>query len=223
MKEPVIKAVVFDMDGVLYDTEKVSYSCWKEEADRLGLPNMEYVHRGACGLNHTDGAAWLRKNYGQDFDVEGFMERCNRRLKEKLDTEGIPVKEGTRQIVYWLKENMIPFAICSSTIVPTIEDHLRKTDLDGYFDAIIGGNMVEHSKPKPDIYLKACQALGQDPSECIAVEDSPNGIRSAHAAGMLPVMVPDLIAPTQELVSLCFRVEPSLLTLLEYLKSRFDR
>jgi len=223
MKDPLIKAVVFDMDGVLYDTEKVAYTCWKEEADRLGLSSIEYVHRGACGLNHTDGSAWLKKNYGQDFDAEGFMKRCGRNMQEKLRREGLPVKEGAREIVYWLKEKKIPSAICSSTVVPTIEDHLRQTGLDGCFNAVIGGNMVEHSKPKPDIYLKACQALNQDPSECIAVEDSPNGIRSAHAAGMLTVMVPDLIPPTEELTSLCFRVEPSLLTLLEYLKSRFGQ
>ena len=127
MKDPLIKAVVFDMDGVLYDTEKVAYTCWKEEADRLGLSNIEYVHRGACGLNHTDGSAWLKKNYGQDFDAEGFMKRCGRNMQEKLRREGLPVKEGAREIVYWLKEKKIPsWAIPNEEEIEVRKEKRRK-------------------------------------------------------------------------------------------------
>ena len=94
--------------------------------------------------------------------------------------------------------------------------------MNGYFQEIIGGNLVKHSKPEPDIYLKACEAVGFAPEDCMAVEDSPNGIRAAYRAGMQTVMVPDLVPPTEELLSMCIRKEDSLLTLMEYLKTVFN-
>ncbi len=216
----MMKAIVFDMDGVLFDTEAVSLASWKETAGEFGIDEASIIraHTGCIGLNRNDGYAWLRACFGQDFESERFLDACKVRFDRKTKIS-LPLKKGTREILTYLKEQHIPTAICSSTSVPVIMEHLVQAELTEYFDEIIGGNMVLHSKPQPDIYLKACEALGFSPKDCIGVEDSPNGIHSSSAAGLMTVMVPDLVAPTEELSSLCILVTDSLLGLLDYLKT----
>jgi len=216
----MMKAIVFDMDGVLFDTEAVSLASWKETAPAFGIDEASIIkaHTGCIGLNRNDGYAWLRVCFGQDFEAERFLDTCKVAFDRRTHID-LPLKKGTREILAYLKEKHIPTAICSSTAVPVIMEHLEQAGLTDYFDRIIGGNMVIHSKPQPDIYLKACETLGAAPEECIGVEDSPNGIHSSSAAGLMTVMVPDLVAPTEELRSHCILVANSLLELLDYLKT----
>lgn len=134
--------------------------------------------------------------------------------------EDLPVKEGAYEILCWLKEQKIPTALATSTSREGALSHLLRTGILPYFNEIITGDMVEHSKPAPDIYLIACDALHMPPADCIAVEDSPNGIRSAYTAGMMAVMIPDQIAPTDELRAMLYREFPSLKELLAYLKKQ---
>ena len=186
---------------------------------------LEDIHGAllkVIGLNWNDGVAVLKKQYGEDFDGDGFLKEARVRNQAWIDANGIPLKQGVKEILQFLKDKQIPAAICSSTAVPIIESHLNNADMNGYFQEIIGGNLVKHSKPEPDIYLKACEAVGFAPEDCMAVEDSPNGIRAAYRAGMQTVMVPDLVPPTEELLSMCVRKEDSLLTLMEYLKTVFN-
>lgn len=215
----MIRGVVFDMDGVLFDTERISRDSWIFTAERWGIQGIEEVYVRVIGVNHHDGVDILHDAYGADFDCERFMEDCHLKMEEMLEKDGIPVKAGVRELLSYLKTNHYPVAICSSTSVPVILDHLKVTGLAEYFDQIVGGNMVKHSKPQPDIYLKACEVLGQKPEECLAIEDSPNGIRAASRAGLIPVMVPDLVAPTEELRQLSFRIEKDLLKVKAWLES----
>lgn len=212
-------AVVFDMDGVLFDTERISYECWEEAETVMGLGDLSEGTRGCVGLNWNDTEMLMHNLYGKDFPFEEFMETVHVLMKRHFSEEGIPLKKGVKEILEYLKENGYIIGLASSTGKESVMHHLEETGLTGYFQTIITGDMVEHSKPKPDIYLKACEELGVAPINAIAIEDSPNGIRSAYRAGMKPVMVPDLIEPTVEIEAMLYGKFHSLLDVLDYMKS----
>lgn len=131
---------------------------------------------------------------------------------------GLPVKPGAPQILKWLKEAGYAIGLASSTRSSSVYRYLEQSGLKGYFSVVITGDMIEHSKPRPDIYLMACDRLGVQPEEAYAIEDSPNGIRSAHAAGMCPIMVPDMIEPDEEMKWLSFLIRKDLFEVRDYLQ-----
>ena len=130
------------------------------------------------------------------------------------------MKPGVRELLDWLKENGWTVGLASSTRRSSVLNHLEQAGIRDYFSTVITGDMVEHSKPQPDIYLMACRELGADPTEAYAIEDSPNGIRSAHAAGMFPLMVPDMIAPDEEMRRLSSCIFKDLFEVLEYFNNK---
>lgn len=213
-------AIIFDMDGVLFDTERVSSECWEEVGEEMGLGDLSEGIKGCIGLNRNDSEALMHSLYGEDFPYDEFIETVHALMKRRFLEEGIPLKEGVREILEYLTENGYIVGMASSTSRGEVMDHLERTGLTGYFRAVITGDMVEHSKPNPDIYLKACEELGVTPMNAIAIEDSPNGIRSAYRAGMKPVMIPDLIEPTPEIEAMLYGKFYSLLDVLDYMKSR---
>ncbi len=213
-------AIVFDMDGVLFDTERISYECWEEVGSAMGLGDLSKGLKGCVGLNHADAEALMHNLYGENFPFEEFSETVHALMKRRFLEEGIPLKEGVREILDYLTENGYIVGLASSTGRESVMHHLEEAGLTGYFQAVITGDMVEHSKPRPDIYLKACEELGVSPANAAAIEDSPNGIRSAYRAGMKPVMVPDLIEPTAEIEAMLYGKFYSLLDVLDYIKNR---
>ncbi len=215
-----IEAVVFDMDGVLFDTERICTEAWREEAKSRNIGDIEKAIKSCVGLNFTDTKAFFEKEYGRDFPFEEFHENWGKRFKDRIEKEGLPIKTGVREILTYLKAAGYAVALASSTNKKNIMEHLTKTGLMCYFEEIIGGDMVKHSKPQPDIYLLACQALNVDPRNTIAIEDSPNGIKSAYAAGMKPIMVPDLITPTPDLESLLYAKCDNLLEVKELIQKQ---
>ena len=141
----------------------------------------------------------------------------------KVDIEGLPIKKGVYEILKYLSESTYKIGLASSSSTESIHKNLKRADITDYFQVIVGGDMVEHSKPEPDIYLKACSSLGVNPEKSIAIEDSPNGIRSAKSAGMLPIMVPDMIQPSEEITAILYRQYESLLDVMEHLKEIENR
>lgn len=212
-----MKALVFDMDGVLFDTERLCMDSWIEIARRQGILGMEEVFPLCIGLNNNDTKALVLDHYGKDFPFEEFIKETSAWFHAYVEEKGLPVKEGVRDILVYLKENGWKVGLASSTRYQSIVAHLERTGLSEYFSVIVAGDMVEHSKPQPDIYLMACKELGVEPAQAYAIEDSPNGIRAAYRAGMKPLMVPDMIVPDAEMKELSYRIFEDLAKVQEFL------
>lgn len=210
-------SVVFDMDGVLFDTQRLYLDAWYEVGRIMGLPDISEVARPCMGMNRNDQRRMVLAHYGDTFDYDRFME-----LKDEIFNgylaKGLILKPGVREILTYLKDIGAKVAVASSSRVESVTHHLKETELTGYFSKIIGGDLVEHSKPLPDIYLKACEELGVAPEETYAVEDSYNGVRAAAAAGMKTIMIPDCVPPNDETNAIVYRTMGSLVDFLEYLK-----
>lgn len=213
-------AVVFDMDGVLFDTQKVYVRTWHEVADILKIENFEEPLNLCIGTNKADQIEILKTHCGENFPFERFYALKEEIFTRHIAQEGVPLMRGTLDLLKELKKMGAKVAIASSSREDVVRHNLEVTGLAEYFDVIVGGNMVEHSKPSPDIYLKACDMLSVNPSEAYAVEDSYNGVYSAVSAGLKTIMVPDCQPPKKELDDIIFKRFESLYDFKEYLTIR---
>ena len=209
--------VVFDVDGVLFDTERLGRSVWREIGAEMGCPQAAENYLHFVGRSRADNLVEMARLFGPDFPGKDFMSNCSQRAMERMVRDGVPLKEGVHEILNLLKERNIPVALATSTYRDRTLLRMEMTGLGHYFQSMTTGDQVKQSKPHPEIYQMACRDLGVDPAHTLAVEDSRNGILSAHGAGMLPVMIPDLIPPTPELEALLFKRFASLLELRNYL------
>ena len=191
------RAVVFDMDGVVFDTERIYRMAWRRADDLGGIPEIDADIRVCTGRNNADIGTYFHGKYGKEFPYETLMARRSVHIDEYIRANGLPFKPGVPEIFSWLHGNGFLVALATSTNQKRAGEYLERAGLGDSFDRVVTGNMVAHSKPSPDIYLKACEELGVLPEESVAVEDSPNGLLSGHAAGMTTVMIPDLISPKE--------------------------
>lgn len=211
-------AVVFDADGTLFDTENLMYQVWVEVGEEMNFPYPGREYLDYVGLNRAAVLALMRERYGEGFDGADFMVRCVARLSERIEREGVPLKPGAREILALLREKQIPVGLATSTHRVRTDRRLELCGLRDCFQAVTTGDEVTKGKPDPEIYRTTCEKLGVAPGHCLAVEDSKNGILSAHAAGMPVAMVPDMIPPTEELHQIVWKKFDSLLSLCEVLK-----
>jgi len=212
-----IDAVVFDADGTLFGTEELMYQVWCGVGADMGLSMTipEYLHY--VGLNRAAVLDVMRERIGADFDGAEFMIRCVARLSERIERDGVPMKPGVVEILEFLHQNGIPVGLATSTHRVRTDRRLELCGLGKYFSAVVTGDEVSKGKPDPEIYLKACEKLGISPSKAMAVEDSRNGILSAHGAGLAVAMIPDMVPPTAELEEIAWKKFDSLLELRDYL------
>lgn len=213
------QAVVFDMDGVIFDTERLVIEFWKEVAKKHNIPNVEHTCIQCLGTNRVRTREIFLENYGADFPFDPYRAEVTELFNTHYKGVPLPTKPGIRELLSYLQEQDIKVGLASSTTQHLVRDEIGTAGLLPYFQTLVCGDMVEHSKPAPDIFLKACEILNADPTKSIAIEDSFNGIRSAHCAGMTPIMVPDQVQPTDEIRTLAFHVMPSLLDVLNWLKT----
>ena len=195
-----LDGIVFDMDGVIFDTEQLGIRCWKIVGERYGLENIEVTVRKCIGRSSKDTKQIMGDAYGDKVDLEELYAASREVIREMFVKEGIPLKNGAPEVVRWLHDKGIKVGLASSTNYDTVIREMKEVGLIECFDVVIGGDMVENSKPCPDIYITACEKLGVRPENTLAVEDSLNGIRSAYSAGMLTVLIPDLIEPDEEML-----------------------
>ncbi len=204
-----ISGAVFDMDGLLLDTERVVSQAWDQAAKLVGFDDVEHAKISCLGCNEASTRAFFQRTYGEEFDYQTFRDLTRKLAHEVLDVH-VPVKVGAAEILAFLKSQGVKLAVASSTREVTVRDQLNRAGLLQYFDAVITGDMVTNGKPHPEIYLKAAEALGVPPQECIAFEDSKNGIRSAYRAGMYPIQIPDLVPAATETFALSWKFFPTL-------------
>ena len=215
-----MSAVIFDMDGVIFDTEHLAMRLWVQAAEELGIPGIAAFYPTVIGTTSVRTAELLYERYGPAFPKEAFDRRIRELYFEHYDREGLPVKPGVEELLSSLAARAVPMALASSTRTDTVRRELEDAGFLRYFDVVIGGDMVSHSKPHPEIFLKAAAALGTLPADCYVIEDSFNGIRAAAAAGMHPLMVPDMLQPDEEILHLAEGVFPSLGDAAAYLTAR---
>ena len=199
------EAVIFDMDGLLFDSETLYQEAVLLAATEHGCEVAPGFFARTVGLPSAQSRALLLAEFGAEFAIDDFQAAWTRHFWVIAEAR-LALKPGAAELLDLLDRLRLPRAIATSSSRTTVERHLTAHGLVGRFDAIVGHGDYANGKPAPDPFLKAAERLGTDPAHCLALEDSHNGIRSAAAAGMMTIMVPDLLEPTDEMRALCLLV-----------------
>lgn len=215
----MIKAVIFDMDGTLIDTEKYYKVAWRYALECFGYHPTREQLLAFRSLGRPFSSAYLKETFGEELEYEKVRAKRQEMFNELVEKEGIHLKPGVKEILGFLRERGIVTAVATSTNIARTEVYLKELGLYDLFDRIISASMVERGKPAPDVYKYTCKELGLNPATCMAVEDSPNGVQSAHDAGCKVVMVPDQAPADEKTREILYGYEESLLGLKKYFAS----
>ncbi len=200
-----VEAVIFDMDGLLLDTESVYRQAMITSALGMGYEFPDDFCQSMVGTAEAEIHLILQQRFGTDFPIARLFQDCELEMQRSLEA-GVPVKAGAAELIGELAKRRLPMAVATSTVRRIAEHHLRRAGLFDNFSAVCTREDVTRGKPHPEIFLKAAAALGVRAERCLILEDSHHGVRAAHAAGAMAVMVPDMLPPTDELRALCVAV-----------------
>lgn len=214
----MIKGAVFDMDGLMFDTEKLVYRAWQRVMDSNGYDYDFEIYKKTVGRRTAETRKFYEELYGGEFDYQRLRSEANVFFRDDIETNGVPLKKGLVNILEYLKNHNMKIALATSTSSTTAMGLLEKANVKQYFDRFVCGNMVKNGKPHPEVFLTAAKELCLKPESCIALEDSINGIKSAYNAGMKPLMVPDLLEPNEEIKPMLFALCKDLDEAIEYFK-----
>ncbi len=199
-----MNTILFDMDGTLFDTEKHYQWAWRKAIADAGyeLDASEVLKLRSLGAPYN--VAQFQEWFGEEVDYRAIRQERVDLMKDMLAHE-IPLKPQVPQTLEKLRQMGYSMAVVTATAQEQAVSNLKLAELLPFFDHVISASMVKRGKPAPDVYLYACEVLGVQPENCYAVEDSPNGVMSAHAAGCRTIMIPDLSQPDAELSRLLYR------------------
>lgn len=213
------QAAIFDMDGLLLDTERVCQQSFIQACQSLSLPFFEDIYLGIIGQNAQGIEKTIRDGYGDELDYERLRKEWLKYYHGVVEHQAIPIKEGVIELLDWFKSKDIPMAVATSTDQRLAKLKLKLAGLSRYFSGITTGCEVTEGKPHPEIFLLAAKRLNVAPQACLGFEDSNNGVRSGISAGLQMYQIPDLVTPTTDIISLNHTISPSLTHVLKQLKS----
>ena len=197
----MLNAAIFDMDGLLFDTERLCCEAWRSVSFTAGYKMEDALFFACVGRNNRDTRTIVMESCGPDFPYDDFNRKAREWMTERMKANGPPEKPGIRPLFEFLKAHSIPIALATSTSEKSARWMIERSGLTPYFSAWAFGSEVERGKPEPDIFRLALSRMGVlDPSKCVVFEDSPAGLTAAMAAGMKAVFVPDMIVPDEEIL-----------------------
>lgn len=218
IEERPVGAAVFDMDGLMFDTERLAVEAWIEAGAEFGYEFGRPVIEGTVGFDKEGSRAALVGAYGPGLPYGSIRMRRIELSAQRIAAQGVPVKEGLVALLRFLSEKGFLLAVATSTDRARVTKLLDGAGVAGFFQAVVCGDEVSRNKPDPEIYRAAAAKLGIAPGQCLALEDSPSGIAAAHGAGMLPIMVPDIAIPDASTLSRVYRKFGSLLEVVRFLE-----
>lgn len=195
----MVDAVIFDMDGLMFDTERMWQTFWEPILAKRGITYIEEQGAATCGTAGAAQAKIMRSYYGEDLDAEQVWVECKQYAHDTFMSTTVPKCKGLDELLAWLAERNVPMAIASSSDVPLIEHNTRANGVRDYFSVVVSGDDIPRSKPFPDVFLIAAEKLGVKPENTLVLEDAYNGVRAGHAGGFITVMVPSVVPPDDEM------------------------
>lgn len=198
------KGAIFDMDGLLFDTERIYQQTWQEIAAEKGVKLDGGFVKAISGTNGSHMCRVIERYYHVP-DGTAIMDECMGRIRRKLAVH-VPVKKGVHEILDFFQKKGMRIAVASSSAVRQIESNLETAGIRGYFSAVVSGTQVSRGKPEPDIFLYAAERIGCAPDACFVFEDSENGIKAGYAAGCTTIMVPDLMEASASILPYCRKI-----------------
>lgn len=216
----MVKAVIFDMDGLMVDTEIISYKAYCSFLKEYGVEHMTKQEYCICfaGKSLTNGLLYARDFFKVNYTIEDGENFFRGREKELFHSDGVTLKPGLRELLDYLKENNIKMAMATSSNIERVHEILDPHDVLHYFTHIVCGEEVKHGKPAPDIFLKACEKLGVEVGDALVLEDSETGIQAAYSAHIPVICIPDMKTPDEPYKSMTTKILPSLHEVIDYLK-----
>ena len=199
-----IKAVIFDMDGVIFDTEMVYLKVWSEVFEKYGYKMTKEIYSSVLGTGRENVKKVFLSKFGSDLPIDDMYIEKDKNLAKEIE-KGVPLKHGVCEILEYLKENNFKIALATSALSERVFKQLKQANIESFFNAIVCRDEVKETKPNPDIFLKAADKLSISPEQCIVIEDSNAGIEAAFNAGMIPIHVVDLKKADEKILSSAYK------------------
>ena len=215
----MIKAIIFDMDGLMIDSERVTFECYQERLKDMNLTMDEEFYKTLLGKPIKGIYQRFYDVYGNDFPIENVIQDVHQLMAERFETEGVPVKKGLVELLHYLKDNNYKTIVATSSNRDRVDKILAQAKITEFFDDSICGDEVTKGKPNPEVFLKSCQKLGVNVDEAIVLEDSEAGIQASYDAGIKVICLPDMKYPENQYEEKTFKILKDLNGVTEYLKN----
>jgi HAD superfamily hydrolase (TIGR01509 family) len=215
----MIKAIIFDMDGLMIDSERVTFECYQERLKDMNLTMDEEFYKTLLGKPIKGIYQRFYDVYGNDFPIENVIQDVHQLMAERFETEGVPVKKGLVELLHYLKDNNYKTIVATSSNRDRVDKILAQAKITEFFDDSICGDEVTKGKPNPEVFLKSCQKLGVNVDEAIVLEDSEAGIQASYDANIKVICIPDMKYPEKQYEEKTFKILKYLTEVTVYLKS----